>query len=140
RGLDTLRRSEGHDPAPGTAVYVADTLGEMPLWYGVCGAAFIGGSLVERGGHTPFEPIAQDCALLHGPSTYNFAEVFAALDAAGAALPVTDAKSFAAALARLSPEEQARMAVTAHRALPPLRRRGATDRRRPPPHRLSRPP
>jgi 3-deoxy-D-manno-octulosonic-acid transferase len=119
RGLDTLRRSEGHEPGPDTAVYVADTLGEMPLWYGLCGAAFIGGSLVEKGGHTPFEPIAQDCALLHGPSTYNFTEVFAALDAAGAALPVTDARSFAAALAGLSPEEQARMAATAHRALPP---------------------
>lgn len=119
RGHATARRAEGETPSRKTSVYIADTLGEMPLWYALCGATFIGGSLVEKGGHTPFEPIAQDTALLHGPSTFNFTEVFAALDAAQAALPVSDVPSLVAALARLTPEEQGRMVTAARRALPP---------------------
>lgn len=111
QGVEARLRSRGDTPdAP---VYVADTLGEMGLWYGLCGATFIGGTLAPRGGHTPFEPMEAGSALVHGPSVHNFAEVFAALDAAGAALPVGSAEDLGAALARLTPERQEVLAAAA---------------------------
>lgn len=53
-GFDYARRSLGEPcDAP---VYLADTMGEMPLWYQLAGRVFIGGTLTDRGGHTPYEP------------------------------------------------------------------------------------
>lgn len=113
RGLGFATRSAGEVPGPGVAVYLADTLGEMAHWYAMAGATVVGGTYGPAGGHTPFEPAAFGSALLHGPSVANFAEVFAALDAAGAALPATDARALAAALRGLDGAAQARLAAAA---------------------------
>jgi 3-deoxy-D-manno-octulosonic-acid transferase len=112
------RRSEGAAPSTGTPIFLADTVGEMDRWYAMAGACLIGGSLVDRGGHTPYEPGRHGVALLHGPSTRNFAEVLARLDAAGAALPVT-ADTLSAALQSLNPERQAELARAAEPLLQP---------------------
>ena len=101
RGLTCARRSEGE--APEAEVYLADTLGEMALFYRLAGRVFIGGTLTDRGGHTPYEPAAFGAALIHGPDVANFAAPFAALDHAGAALRITDAATLARALADLAP-------------------------------------
>ena len=111
RGLTYQRRSAGGSPG-GARVLLADTMGEMEAWYARCGSCVIGGTLVDKGGHTPWEPARHGCALLHGPSVWNFAAPFAALDAAGAAIPVT-AQSLAAALAGLDAATQDRLAVAA---------------------------
>ena len=111
RGLTFRRRSQGGGPGE-APVLLADTMGEMDLWYERCGICLIGGTLVDKGGHTPWEPARHGCALLHGPSLWNFSGPFAALDAAGAALPVT-AQTLAAALATLDGAVQDRMAVAA---------------------------
>ncbi|AMY70713.1 putative 3-deoxy-D-manno-octulosonic-acid transferase [Frigidibacter mobilis] len=66
-GLGLARRSLAEVPGPQTPVLLADTMGEMPLWYALAGVTFVGGSLVDKGGHTPFEPAAQDSAIVHGP-------------------------------------------------------------------------
>lgn len=113
RGLGFATRSAGEVPGPGVAVYLADTLGEMAHWYAMAGATVVGGTYGPAGGHTPFEPAAFGSALLHGPSVANFAEVFAALDAAGAALPAADAGALAAALRGLDGAAQARLAAAA---------------------------
>ena len=111
RRLTFTLRSTG--AGPGTArVLLADTLGEMDRWYALCGACIVGGTLVTKGGHTPWEPIRHGCAILHGPSTANFAAAYAALDAAGAALPVTPA-TLPAALAPLDGPAQDRLASAA---------------------------
>ena len=111
-GLPFATRSQGEAPGQ-TPVYLADTMGEMGLWYAVSGLCFTGGSLVEKGGHTPWEPVHFGCALLHGPSCFNQAEAFAALHAASAAVEVADAKALSLALASLTPEEQARLGEAA---------------------------
>ncbi|MGR3794088.1 3-deoxy-D-manno-octulosonic acid transferase [Vannielia sp. SX4] len=111
-GLPFATRSAGEAPRS-AAVFLADTMSEMGLWYALSGLCFTGGSLVEKGGHTPWEPAHFGCALLHGPSSFNQAEAFAALDAAGGALEVSDAAALAHALAELTPEAQARMAEIA---------------------------
>ena len=74
-----------------TDIYVADTLGELGLIYRVAPIVFMGGSLVEHGGQNPIEAAKLGAAILHGPHVWNFAEIYAALDAAGGAELVADA-------------------------------------------------
>ena len=118
-GLPFAIRSAGEVPGPETAVYLADTLGEMPGWYAMAGATVIGGTFGPAGGHTPYEPAAQGSAILHGPGVANFTEAFAALDAAQAALPVT-AETLGAQLAGLTAERQADLAAHASAVLTPV--------------------
>jgi 3-deoxy-D-manno-octulosonic-acid transferase len=92
------RRAAGQAPDADTTVYVADTVGEMGLWYRLACVAFVGGSLAPVGGHNPFEPLALGCAVLHGPQVGNFEESYAALDAQGLALKVSDAQGIATAV------------------------------------------
>lgn len=98
KGFRSVRRSAGEVPATDTQVWLADTLGEMGLWYRLAPVAFVGGSLVAVGGHTPFEPVQLRCTVLHGPHVANFAPSYAALDGAGGALAVADAGEIALAV------------------------------------------
>lgn len=98
RGLDVARRSEGADEAP---LLLADTLGEMARWYARAGICLVGGSLADRGGHTPWEPAAWRCAILHGPHIGNHEEGFAALHDAQAA-QLVGAPHLAGAITRLA--------------------------------------
>lgn len=117
-GFAFARRSIGAPPEPETDVILADTLGEMPLWYAAAGVTFVGGSLVAKGGHTPFEPVSAGSAVLHGPYTSNFLEPFERLEHAGASVRVTDAETLAQAIVRLaSAEAQNAMAQAAQGAL-----------------------
>ncbi|MBD3680186.1 MAG: 3-deoxy-D-manno-octulosonic acid transferase [Rhodobacteraceae bacterium] len=101
-GLPCAIRSQGQAPRPDCSVYLADTLGEMPLWYALAGVTFVGGSLVQKGGHTPYEPAQFDSAILHGPDTANFASAYAALDAGGGSRKVAAPEDLARALIDLA--------------------------------------
>ncbi len=114
RGLVVAQRSKGEAVTPDTDVFLVDTLGEMGLWYRVASVSFVGGSLVEVGGHNPFEPALLGSAILHGPHVRNFADGYARLSAAQAAVLVHDADQLAAALtATLAPDRAAAMAAAA---------------------------
>jgi 3-deoxy-D-manno-octulosonic-acid transferase len=86
--LPIARRAEGALPGPGTAIYVADTLGELGLFYRLAGACLVGGSLVPHGGQNPREPARLGCPILLGPHTWNFEEPVRRLLVAGGALRV----------------------------------------------------
>ncbi len=105
-GLRYSVRSKSRDPEADITVYIADTLAEMQLWYALAGTTFVGGSLVRKGGHTPYEPTQLDSAILHGPHIGNFASIYAALDAASGALEVMDAESLASGIAALDADER----------------------------------
>ncbi len=92
-----LRSAGVHLPDDG-AVYVADTIGEMGLWYRLAPVALVGGSFAPVGGHNPHEPLALGCRVLHGPQVWNFAESYQQLDAAGLSMPVADADAVASAV------------------------------------------
>src|SRR5690606_13593368 len=100
-GLNVALRSQGALPTRDVDVYVADTIGELGLFYRLAPIAFIGRSLVPLGGQNPIEPAKLGAAILHGPHVYNFADIYAAIDRANGALPVADAESLAHALAML---------------------------------------
>lgn len=89
RGLAVARRSRRETPRADTDIYLADTIGELGLFYRLCDIALVGGSLAERGGHNPFEAARLGAAVLFGPDTRNCAVLAEALLAAGAAQSVT---------------------------------------------------
>ncbi len=120
RGLSFARRSKGQVPPPGTAVLLADTMGEMSLWYAMSGICLIGGSFSDRGGHTPFEPASFGCALLHGPSVHNFAAPFAALDFGGGAVRVAHLGALEQALLAMTEDRQASVAGSMPACLAPF--------------------
>ena len=89
-------RSLSQEITPHTQVYLADTLGEMGLWYSLAKIIFIGGSLLEDyGGHNPYEPANFATAILTGPNRINFSETYDPLIACGGAIQVNSAQSLA---------------------------------------------
>jgi 3-deoxy-D-manno-octulosonic-acid transferase len=81
RGLSAVLRSQA--PGEGADIVIADTLGEMGLWFRLAGTAVIAGSLVEGiGGHNPLEAARLNCPAISGPFVENWASAFAGLQAA----------------------------------------------------------
>jgi 3-deoxy-D-manno-octulosonic-acid transferase len=72
-------------PTAATDVYVADTLGELGLFYRLSPIVFMGGSLVAHGGQNPIEAIRLGASIVHGPHVFNFSDVYETLDGAGGA-------------------------------------------------------
>ena len=82
RGLSAALR--GQAPGEGADVVVADTLGEMGLWFRLAQTSVIAGSLVaDIGGHNPLEAARLDCPAISGPFVENWASAFVGLEAAG---------------------------------------------------------
>jgi 3-deoxy-D-manno-octulosonic-acid transferase len=77
KGWNIARRSTDDALTDDTQIYLADTLGEMGLWYALAPLVFVGGSFVPVGGHNPYEPAHANCAILHGPLVANFAQPYA---------------------------------------------------------------
>jgi len=94
--LAITRRSAGADPPAAEGVWIADTLGELGLFYRLAGHAFVGRSLVEHGGQNPLEPARLGCAVAVGPNVQNFTDPVEVLEAAGALVRVADTNSLAA--------------------------------------------
>ncbi len=114
RGLQVAQRSKGEAIGADTEVYLADTLGEMGLWYRVAAVSFVGGSLVEIGGHNPFEPALLGSAILFGPHVRNFADGYRRLAEADAAVLVrTEAELAEALVVTMAPDRAAEMAAAA---------------------------
>lgn len=94
-GLATARRSQGADPAP-ARVYVADSLGELGLFFRLARVAFIGGSLVRGvGGHNPLEPARLGRPIASGPHTEEW-PVYQSFRHADAVRTVTGAADLSA--------------------------------------------
>jgi 3-deoxy-D-manno-octulosonic-acid transferase len=109
------QRSKNESPHPESSFYLADTMGELGLFYRLSGIAFLGGSLVPHGGQNLLEAARLDCALLSGTHTHNFAAIAAALEAAQALTRVTDAGTLAQAVAAIlgNPAQRQQQATAA---------------------------
>ena len=100
-GLIYQRRSEKAPVNDDTDVLLIDTLGELSAFLGLADAAFIGGSLVPRGGHNPIEAAAWGCAVITGPHVLNFATIVRDMERGGAISVVTDQYQLADRLAQV---------------------------------------
>lgn len=101
QGLTSARRHADQPITPHTQVYIADTLGEMGVFFSLTPIAFIGGSFGQEGGHTPYEPARFGAAIVTGPNTRNFADAYAALIEHGAAVRVEGGPELGTLLAQL---------------------------------------
>jgi 3-deoxy-D-manno-octulosonic-acid transferase len=129
-GLRVLRRSAmtGDEAAADVDVLIGDRMGELLMLYGLAQAAFVGGSLVDVGGHNPIEPAALGVPVLMGPADRNFVEVVAAFRRAGALQVVKDASSLGDAVSRLWTDEAHARALAAAGLAVIAAHRGATAR------------
>jgi 3-deoxy-D-manno-octulosonic-acid transferase len=114
----TARRSRDELPTNDTAVYVADTLGELGTLYSLALFTFVGGSLVRHGGQNPLEPARLERGVLAGPHTQNFATAYDAIFAAQGAGRVASSVEIAAIAQRLlrSPNDAIEMGKAAAKA------------------------
>ena len=108
QGLRASQRSLGLQPDTATDIYIADTIGEMGLFYRLAPIVFLGGSLVPHGGQNPIEPAKLGAALIHGPHIHNFADVYAAIEQAGGAYQIKGADDLAATLDHLIDDQGTR--------------------------------
>ena len=104
-GFECYLRSEGHAfDVNRKDVFLADTLGEMDKWYAQCGMCIIGGTFQDYGGHTPYEPAAYGCAIIHGPYVDNFRNEFDTLVASQASQNCENAQILSNAILLLKDE------------------------------------
>lgn len=99
-GLAAVCRSQG-TTSPRPDLLILDTIGELAAYYRSCDIAFVGGSLVDQGGHNPIEPAVMGLPVLFGPHMEDFAEIAEDLLAAGGALRVHNGDSLFLTLERL---------------------------------------
>lgn len=89
-GLKTALRSKGEKITDTTDVYIADTIGEVGIWYDLAPLVFIGGSLIPHGGQNFMEPSRMRDAVLVGPHMFNFTDAMNRAKKADAVIQVND--------------------------------------------------
>jgi len=123
-----IRHSQPSARTPDLEIVLVDTLGELLDFYAMGDVAFVGGTLVEVGGHNLLEPAALGVPVLAGPYNFNSADIAKILVERGAALIVNDAKELAARVNVLlsSPEDRARIGALGRECVKD--NRGALDK------------
>ncbi|RYY49748.1 MAG: 3-deoxy-D-manno-octulosonic acid transferase, partial [Comamonadaceae bacterium] len=113
-GFSVSRRSAwGVDGPDDAEVWIGDTLGEMPLYYGMADVALLGGSFLPLGGQNLIEAAACGCPIVMGPHTFNFADASTRAQAAGAALRVQAIEDGVREAAALACDRERHAAVAA---------------------------
>ena len=115
-GLRVVRRTElAVDAEPRADVVILDTLGELAHLFQIATVVFVGGSLVDVGGHNILEPAMYGKPIVFGPHMHNFAEISETFLRSQAAIQVADSAELTAAVVRLinDPVERARLGAAA---------------------------
>jgi 3-deoxy-D-manno-octulosonic-acid transferase len=127
-GLQPALRSRDEQPLPATDIYVADTMGELGLFYRLAPIVFMGGSLVAHGGQNPIEAIKLGAAIVHGPHVFNFSDVYETLDGAGGARVADSREALVKHLGQLLDDAGARGTLVSAGARVVAQLGGALDR------------
>ena len=116
-GFNTIRRSANISPDNQTDIMLGDTIGEMLLFYATSDIAFVGGSLVNLGGHNMLEPAALGLPIITGPYLRNFKAISRMLVNANAQLITNDANTLATTVIDLMdhPEKATKIGENAQR-------------------------
>ena len=128
RGFSLARRSKQQACYGETAVFLGDTMGELPIFLAAADVAFVGGSLVPHGGHNILEPAALGVPVLFGPHMFNFAAISQLLLEKQAAVQVQTSDELADAIVRwlTDASERSRIGENGRRVVE--ENRGALDR------------
>ncbi len=100
-GLKVSLRSQNEPISAETDVYVADTIGEMGIWYSISPIVFIGGSLIPHGGQNFMEPSRSRDAVVVGPYMHNFTDAMNRAKKADAVIQVIDSQELASTVRQL---------------------------------------
>ncbi|MDP0560809.1 MAG: lipid IV(A) 3-deoxy-D-manno-octulosonic acid transferase [Candidatus Endonucleobacter sp. (ex Gigantidas childressi)] len=100
-GLTVKRYNQDTNVTPNTQVILGDVMGEMMKLYAASDIAFVGGSLIERGGHNVLEPAVLGLPVLSGPHTFNFHNISMSLEQAGGLIFVNNTEELTAEVDRL---------------------------------------
>ena len=114
QGFSIVRRSEGITPSSDTQVVIGDTMGEMLLLLGLGDISYIGGSLIERGGHNPLEPAALGKPIIMGESCYNFSDICDKLLASQGLQQVADNTELTQLISKLLNNKEMRLQMGKH--------------------------
>ncbi len=127
-GFKVIRRTDLPAKQHGYNVFILNTLGELGRVYGLADVAFVGGSLVKKGGHNLLEPAAFGIPVLFGPHTYNFAAMAQSIISDGGGRAVADEPELLRSMAGLLGDrrERERMGTRAREFV--QRNQGALDR------------
>lgn len=123
-----VRRSASLIMSDDTAVMLGDTMGELLFLFGCADCAFVGGSLIARGGHNTLEPAAWGLPILTGPSDFNFREISALLQRDGALKVVDNAEELADNLIELADDSDMRLQCGSAAKNVIARNRGALEK------------
>lgn len=93
--LNVSRRSSQQAVTAATQVVLGDTMGELLMFYGAADQAFVGGTLIDNGGHNPLEPAALGLPVYVGPQHWDFAEITQLLQQAGSLSVIDDGEMLA---------------------------------------------
>ena len=117
--LSWQQRSQNQDSPPDGSIYLADTMGELLLWFAVSNAAFIGGSMVNFGGHNILEPAALAKPVLSGPHYQNLTSLYDSFIADQGLQVCATPEALAQTLSQLAnnPDQQTRWGQQALQAL-----------------------
>ena len=120
--LNASHRAAGQDPPVGGGIWIADTMGELGMWYRLAPITFVGRSLVAPGGgQNPLEPARLGCAIAVGPHTSNFSDHVAMLRDGGGLVEVGNAAALARFVSAMLDHPDERLALGQH-ALSLIRR------------------
>ncbi len=110
-----------------TQVFLGDSMGELMFYYQVSDLAFVGGSLVETGGHNILEPASVGVASIVGPHTFNFKDIVQSMTAAGALVQIESAEQLVSRVVDLINNDPDRRAMAARAGEVIAQNRGATN-------------
>ncbi|MEE2922884.1 MAG: glycosyltransferase N-terminal domain-containing protein [Pseudomonadota bacterium] len=121
RGLPFARRSRGEVPTPRTRVLLADTMGEMGLWYRLADSVFLGGGHTPGvGGHNPLEPVRLGRPVVTGPDVFNFATMMDSLEKQGLIRRLKTPKAIGKALMTMAAPTEDALSALAQEADAPM--------------------
>ncbi len=112
KGMAVVTRRAGPPVTDETEVLLGDTMGELMLFFAAADCAFIGGSLVDAGGHNPLEALALGVPVVFGPHMFNFDEIARLTLEAGAGMRVVDEDGLIAAVRTYLGDARVRQAAS----------------------------
>ncbi|WMY97175.1 MAG: lipid IV(A) 3-deoxy-D-manno-octulosonic acid transferase [Arsenophonus sp.] len=107
--LHYISKSKNSLPNENTQVIIGDTMGELMLLYGIADLAFIGGSLVKKGGHNPLEAAIHAIPILMGPHTFNFKDICNNLKKLNGLITVNNTQSLILTISNLLKNKNVRL-------------------------------
>lgn len=106
--LPYAQRSKKEQVKPEAEVYIADTIGELGLFYRLSNIVFMGGSIVKHGGQNPLEAARLECAILSGEYYFNFEEIYNEMKAKHCVMMVKSADDLVTQVGKLLSDNKLR--------------------------------